>query len=498
VKKTQLLAMGLLVALGSVTPSVIAQNWRSNYQKLLRDGKDVTALQYLWLNTSRGTKGVEFMERAKLLDIVGFPVISIREWADAARSAPNNAAILEGFGEAVLKWDRLGSVSSVVKSAGVSRSNSWPVAFKIAVALHAYRSGNSSLAARLLPNGSELQGVRDLEARRIAAIHLASMQWGVGQASAAQQTLQMVLGNNSSAPFGLLRLQSSRLYYDMGRMTESLEQLIRLPRNSGAWYPGVIVGAWAAYRLKDYNLALGQLLTLHSPYLNAKFAPETYILEAATLFQLCQFNSAQKSLDRLREKYKGVATAAQIFSRKHSNSASRVSAVVNFARGQRDVPSGVSEDAYTLLMDALIQEDVLARSDRLLLQHDFEKENLDKIFPASNQALIRNVKNRYQSELRYARIEAYRDGVKAINRRLRSIKEDVDTAFENASLIEVEINTKIRERLIDSKMPSAIAVDFDAEVKKGYEFWPFEGEFWRDEVGSYAFATSNVCGEQSL
>jgi hypothetical protein len=70
--------------------------------------------------------------------------------------------------------------------------------------------------------------------------------------------------------------------------------------------------------------------------------------------------------------------------------------------------------------------------------------------------------------------------------------------MENAALIEVEINTKIRERLIEAKVPSSIVVNYDAEVKKGYEFWPFEGEFWRDEVGSYAFATSSVCGEQNL
>jgi tetratricopeptide (TPR) repeat protein len=496
IKKTLRLSVSGVLLLLSLNAS--SQSWRGNYQKLLKNGKDVSALQYLWLNTERGTKGVEHMERAKLLDVVGFPILSIREWTDAARAAPGNTAVLQGFGEAALKWDRLGSVSSLVKAIGSDNANSWPAAFKIAVALHAYRSGNSSLALRLLPNASELRTIRDLEARRLAGLHLASMQWGVGQPSSAIETLQLVMGNDASASMGTLRLQAARLYYDMGRMTDSLEQLLRLPRNSGSWYPGVLVGAWAAYRLKDYNLALGQLLTLHSPYLNNKFAPETYILEAATLFQLCQFNSAQKSLSRLREKYKSVVAASQAFARSYSDSASRVTAVLNYARGKKDVPFGANEEAFALVMDALIQEDVLARSDRLLLQHDFELANLDRILPSTDQVILRNLKNRYQSELRYARIEAYRNGVRAINRRLRSIREDVETAMENAALIEVEINTKIRERLIEAKVPSSIVVNYDAEVKKGYEFWPFEGEFWRDEVGSYAFATSSVCGEQNL
>jgi tetratricopeptide (TPR) repeat protein len=489
-----------LVTLFCVSPHLEAQAWRANYQRLLSERKDTAALQYLWLQTARGTRPEEHMERAKLLELVGFPVLSIREWADAARAAPSNTDALEGFGQAVLKWDRLGSVSSVARAARDARvnTNRWPVSFRIAVALQSFRAGSITLARNLLPASNSISSIQDMEARRAAALHLAGMQWGLGQAAAALQTLQLAMGSASGSEYGILRLQASRLLYDMGRMTESLEQLLRLPRNSASWYPGVLVGAWAAYRVRDYNLALGQLLTLHSPYLDSKFAPETYILEAATLFQLCHYNSAQRSLTRLREKYRGVISAIQVFSRSHNTSDSRVNAVLNYAKGKAQAPAGVDAQAYALMMDALLQEDVVARTDRLLLQTSFESENFSKIFPNTNQALLKGMRDRYLAEMRYARIEAQRDGGLAINRRLRTMREDIETAFENASLVEVEINTKLRERLIDVKVPRSVAVDFEAEVRKGFEFWPFEGEFWRDEVGSYAFATSHVCGEQGL
>lgn len=494
--KKQIIGMTLLCLTGTV--NLHAQSWRSHYQKLLKDGKDVSALQYLWTQTARGTKAAEHRERAMLLDLAGFPILALREWADAARGQPNNSAFLEGFGEAALKWDRLGSVSTVVKAAKNANPAQWPVAFKVAVALHAYRSGNYSLASRLLPRPNDLKGIRNLEAQRAVAVHLATIQWGLGQTTAAQRTLQAVLGSEATVGAGLLRLQSARLYYDMGLMTQSLEQLVKLPRNSGSWYPGLIVGAWAAYRLKDYNLSLGQLLTLHSPYLNSKFAPETYILEAATLFQLCQFQAAQKSVDRLREKYRGVVSALQIFSRTYSDANSRVNATMAYARGQRVVPSGTNQAAYDLLMDGLLQEEVLVRADRLIIQQKFEADNLSKILSPNNQPLLQSLKNSYDSELRYSRIEAYRNAGRAINKRLKVIQEDIAAALENASLVEVEINTKIRERLIDVKAPRPVAVNYEAEIRKGFEFWPFEGEFWRDELGTYAFATSDVCGEQNL
>lgn len=484
------------VCLLSAVPAE-AQKWRGNFDRLVRDGKPVNALQYLWMQSARGTRPEEHVDRALLLESVGFPLAGLREWADAVSANPGLSRALEGLGQAALRWDRLGSINNAAQAAANIRGQ-WPVSFRIAVALNAFRGGSTSLASSLLPGAGELASIRDPETRRAAALHLSSMQAGLGRNREAIQTIEMVTGNDTSAEAGLLRLQASRLYYDQGQMSSSLEQLVRLPRNSGSWYPGVLVGAWAAYRLRDYNLSLGQLLTLHSPFLNDKFAPESYVLEAATLFQLCQFKSAQKSIERLRQKYAKVISASQAFARSHSNSTSRVSAVLNFARGERNVPSGANEAAYILVMDALLQEDVVARADRILLQVNFETENFSKIFPESSQPLLVGLRNRYKAELNYAKIEAYKNGVRAINRRLRTIRADVETAFENASLIEVEVNTRIRERLLDSKAPAAVAVDFDADVKKGYEFWPFEGEFWRDEAGSYAFATSSVCGEQNL
>ncbi|MEO5666712.1 MAG: hypothetical protein ABIR96_01500 [Bdellovibrionota bacterium] len=480
--------------------AAMAQPWRANFNRLVKEGKPANALQYLWLQTARGTGSDEHVDRALLLESLGFPLAALREWADAAEANPRNARALEGLGQAALTWDRLGSVNQVAKVASDSgvRQTQWPVSFRIAVALNAFRGGSSSLAASILPSARDIAGIRDPQARRAAALHLASMQWGLGQPQVAAQTLDATSGADTSAEAGVLRLQAARAYYDLGQMNASLEQLVRLPRNSGSWYPGVLVGAWAAYRLKDYNLALGQLLTLHSPYLNDKFAPESYVLEASTLFQICQFASAQKSLARLRTKYSKVSAAAQALERSTGNATSRVSAVVNYARGQREAPLGVDASAWALVMDALLQEDVVARADRLMLQVQFETDNFAKIFPETNQPLLTGLRARYQAELNYARIEAYKDGVRAINRRLRTLRADVQTAFENASLVEVEISTRIRERLIDSKVPTAVAVDFEADVRKGYEFWPFEGEFWRDEAGSYAFATTNVCGEQNL
>ncbi|NCN41695.1 hypothetical protein GW916_10670 [bacterium] len=495
--KKLILVLGLLV----LSPSVgEAQSWRNQYNDYVVSGQHEKALQYLWGRTLRNTRANEHVQRALQMERVGLHLSALREWANAVRANPRLRVAMEGFGQSAIRWDRLGSVNSLVKAANASgvRASSWTPAFKLAASLNALRSGSANAASQWMPTTRGILGIRNIDARIQAALHLASLQVYFGQTRQAVTTLTSAAANEKSAKYGVLRLQAARLYYDLNQFTPSLEQLVSLPRNSGSWYQGVLTGAWSAYRLKDFNLALGQLLTLHSPYLDSKYSPETYVLESATLFQLCHFKSALRSLETLKDKYKGVANAVSRFQRSYTTASSRVNAVIGYARGTSEGLSGIDSRSLALLMDGLLQEEALVRADRILLQVDQEKEKLERFLPNSSNALWKNLSNSYDSELKYATIEANRDAIRAINRKLKLMATDVSVAFENASLVELEVNTKLRERLIRAEVPKKVEVDFDADVKNGYEFWPFEGEFWRDEVGSYAFATTSVCGEGEL
>ena len=33
----------------------------------------------------------------------------------------------------------------------------------------------------------------------------------------------------------------------------------------------------------------------------------------------------------------------------------------------------------------------------------------------------------------------------------------------------------------------------DFYAQNGYRYWPFEGEYWRDEIGSYQYVGVNRC-----
>jgi hypothetical protein len=374
----------------------------------------------------------------------------------------------------------------------------WPASLRVAAALMEARSGNDASAKALLPTRAEIATIRDREARDLAYLHAASISWNLGDLGAAAGLLQAGIDQKSQIDSGIFRLQKARLLYEEKKFSDAMIELSRLSRMSPAWYGGVIVGAWSAYLSGDYNLTLGQLMTLQSPFLVRKFLPESYILQAATLFQLCQYQSAKRSLDMLKSQYARLPAAINRFTKQYASTYQKISAVFGHLRGKTVRLPGFNTLTVDRLMDGIYQDDTLPRLDRSLLQIASESSRFERLFPEARSPDYKIMRLRYTKNLREGRDWLYRLAGRAIYRRLDQMKTDVNHALDNLLPIQVEINTQIRDRLVKNRVPVGVDVEFDAEIKKGFEFWPFEGEYWRDEVGSYAFATTGVCREQGL
>ncbi len=486
----------ILAAVATASP-VFAQKWTAQLRSLVESGRVDRALQLTWAQTAQGPNERDLNTRAALLDDLGLYHLAMADRADSLRINPRQTRTLDLLAQSALALDRFDGLPSVVQSLNNSRMGtaSWPASMRAAWAIRSARFGRASSAATLLPSPGELGRIGNANARYQALLHSASIWAAVRRSGEALQSLGLAV-NGRGGDLGLLRLQRARLFYEQRLYSEALQELVQLPRTSSSWYPGVLVGAWSAYMLGDYNLALGQLMTLNSPFLRNKFAPESHILEAAALFQLCQFQSAQTSLKQLKSKYEGVAGAASAFARRNGQGSARVSAVLEFSKE----PLSVEREglADRLVLDALLQEDGVAEASRSMAQLEKESAELERLFPSGGNAFLSRLRTRYANEIGSAKAESYRDALKAINARLVSLRADAATAFENSLAVDVEVNTRIRERLVKGRIPRPVTVDFEAEVKKGYEFWPYEGEAWRDEIGAYAFATSSVCGDQEL
>ncbi len=449
------------------------------------------ALASAWARGFRSATNEELRIRAEAAEKAGLFHVALGERLKISRSGRGTLADLDRLAKVAFYLDRLEVMPIAVRAAGATQIGALPASARIALAAYALRLGDGSRAARYLPAANELNALP--EGIRAKALHISAIvDVQRGRLENAYEKYGAALAGARRYEASFARVQRARLLYDMGRFTPALEELMGVPKNTPHWFPGVIVAAWSGYRVKDDNLVLGQLMTLHSPYLMTRFAPETHLLEAATLFRLCHYESAKRSLQNLKGRYEKLPGLLSRFKGKYGSRFAQVSSVLNFARGATGDLQDFTTTEGRMLIDGLLSDETLTEVDRSLTQASTEMDALERL-AREGGASVTAIVNGHRAEIEAARREYYRNGVKAIQRRLDKMNRDVGEAMADAVAVEVEVDTRLRNRLVRRQTAVMKEVDFETEIKKGYEFWPFHGEFWRDEVGGYAFATTDVC-----
>jgi hypothetical protein len=65
---------------------------------------------------------------------------------------------------------------------------------------------------------------------------------------------------------------------------------------------------------------------------------------------------------------------------------------------------------------------------------------------------------------------------------------------EQANYLKVEVVTGEKELIEGQKgLPAKRVVDVETTVAAGYHFWPYNGEYWEDELGTYIYTTESSC-----
>ena len=427
--------------------------------------------------------------RAAILDRMGMHFVALAERVEAGYKS-STSKVLSEIGDSALalaRYDSASKLGTFLINRGTN-TMTWPPSFRMALAAHELRLGNLLGAARWIPQREQLLQITDGSVRLKAFITASGILYGLNRPSQALSILSSNFNKVTNKDMGFIYLQRARIYFEVKRYSNALDELLMLPKTSPSWFDGTIVGAWSAYHVDDLNLALGQLMNVHNPYLMNKFRPESYLLEAASLYRLCYFESAARSIKKLRDKYQPLV--ADLRRMQNMTGDAILNHALRYSAGQTNAPSQFEDKNWPILMDGILGQPQVSELDQGLAQvrrEEILSRNLDGASALRAQREFSDAKQEFMNfGAGYAR-----------NRAIRMMQE-VSESLEGVLSVEVEVNTRLRERLITGKTGVRKKIDFEKELEKGYEFWPFEGEYWRDETGGYAFATSNVCADNEV
>ena len=280
----------------------------------------------------------------------------------------------------------------------------------------------------------------------------------------------------------LANLALGRTLYGMRRYQESADAYARLPRFSRHWDEALFEGAYADLLNDDVGSALGRLHSLHSPHLSDEFAPESINLAAIIYYQNCLWPQVRETLARFDRDYltarndiKRVLESnpplEQFWLLVNGDAAGLPAALKHFLQKNERIGSMLG---YIARLD---KEAARIKDDQAISKDALGADLLDLL--GKQRALVVQVAGKFiKGRLTdIQRLLTVLDGDKLII--------GFETTKGEKEFLESKVNVGARlaaQKLLRPPMPES-----------GHEYWPFDGEYWPDEIGYYKYTLKNAC-----
>lgn len=282
----------------------------------------------------------------------------------------------------------------------------------------------------------------------------------------------------------LTHLALGRTLYGLRRYKEAAFEYGQLPRFSRHWDEALFEGAYADLMNDDPGGALGKLHSLHSPHLTDEFAPESVNLAAIIYYMNCLYPQTRGEIDSFNRKY--VPIRDEVKKLLDGNpSFDDLASMVAPRNAKAGLPAPVRNflgknervDAAVGYIAKLDEETARVKAESELAASALGVDLLDLI--QKQRALViqvggKFVKGRLVDLLRLLDVL---DGDKEII--------GFETTKGEKEFLEGNVNVKARlaqQKLYRPEMPAT-----------GHEYWPFDGEYWPDEIGYYRYTLKNAC-----
>ena len=271
---------------------------------------------------------------------------------------------------------------------------------------------------------------------------------------------------------------------------QAVEAWSQVDQGSEYWLDGLFESSWAFFLADEYSRALGNIHTLFSPYFADSYYPEALVLKGVTFFVNCQVENAQAMVGQFHERYDPVRTELE----QTLGSFQDNTQFFEFLKRVRSGEANLSPQIRGIVSTAL--------SDRTLLRNLEYVELLDseEARLAQDPAEFRNssLGARILQDIAVAKSFAVdQTGDLARGRYTRLIDELQDLSNQ-VDTLELEIATFQRGTLDQETQQQMTAARRtgrgDVQVDEEHQLWPFNEEYWRDELGFYRQQVTNQCG----
>jgi tetratricopeptide (TPR) repeat protein len=298
----------------------------------------------------------------------------------------------------------------------------------------------------------------------------------------------------------LANLSLARVFYSTGQFVLATKYFDRVSPDSYDWPNSLFESSWANFMLKQagYSKALGNIHTLRAPFfeyfIKPESAAEALTVKATIYFYNCLFDRASDAMNEFDETVPEIRKGLEDMLKKYKDNSDFFDAAVKVRMGRSGSKPIVERAARAVLTDRSIAK-----------RFEYVRE-LDKELAAHDKADVAwkstAVANNIFSDLGVNRALMVNEAGEMARKRVARLVEEFAALTVRVTKIKYEIlEGEKRQEEEDLRSESAkdrnrrardiVTINVDDE----HQFWPFTGEYWRDELGYYRYKLANKCGQ---
>ena len=288
----------------------------------------------------------------------------------------------------------------------------------------------------------------------------------------------------------LIWLNLARIYYEKKQFKKAISYYSMIEEGGDNWLTALFEASWAFFRIGKHNNTLGNIHTIRSPYFGRKFYPEVIVLESITYLYLCYFKRSRLMLKEFNAQYgKGWQGVKRMVRQFRPNPALLYSYLRSAPRSPYIGP----------ILNQLKRSESYIKTQSIFRNIKDEKEIINEMsfsFRDSTLAkyllkklanLTKLVRKRMGDRL-LAQLVDYSDYLQD----LKYQTELITVQALESRLIKLEESIIKEKRSVSSRIIWGEGTK-PLNLKERHEFWPFDGEYWLDELGGYAYNIESRC-----
>jgi hypothetical protein len=305
---------------------------------------------------------------------------------------------------------------------------------------------------------------------------------------------------NKLATLGYLAL--ARLAYTIGSdVPDSYDAAIyyyrQIPSDSNNYVHALYESAWAYFLKGNFRRGMGIFHALESPDWANYYLPDTYLLEAQVFLNLCRTDMAREAIARLKSKYLTLKPELEQYVQVYGEEPTKLynAFVLGQLEQNRDLPRVLK---LAILSNHLFYE-LYTDVSKYKNEVNSIESNSASFGSDLTQKLLSKVQERESEDQNYLGTE--------IKNLLMGLKDELGQLEEKVTEMEIEIDAQASQKLEDEiaslnkgqvvvseEQKAAVAQETTALlIGDRYVTWPFEKEFWLDEINNYRSALTSQC-----